>query len=67
MVTGGPGRDETGAGERRAACIALADLALRAAGGDPDAAKTMLAPALQAIGALPYDKAPGKYRYGAAG
>ena len=66
-MTGGPGWDELDAGERRAACVALADLALRAAGGDPDTARTMLRPALEAIGALPYEKAPGKYRYGAAG
>lgn len=62
-------RSKPGTGEReRAAWITLADLALRATDGDRDRAKEMLRPALQAIGAVPYEQArQHKYRYGAAG
>ena len=49
----------------REAGIRLAGKALKAAGGDKDAAKAMLRPVLEAIGALPYEPAP-KYRWGAA-
>lgn len=48
----------------RAACVTLADTALRLADGDRERAAVMLRPALQAIGAVPYGHAPGKYRFG---
>ena len=31
---------------------------------DADEAKTLIRPALEAIGARPYDRAPGKYHFG---
>lgn len=43
--------------QTRAACIVLAGKALDAADGDWDTARTILRPALEAIGAVPYDSA----------
>ena len=50
----------------RQAGIRLAGIALRAQDGDEDRAAVMLRPALEAIGALPYEVAQGKYRWGQA-
>jgi hypothetical protein len=67
-----PGSDQfldeaaVSAGDLRSACVTLAGLALRAAGGDREAAGVMLRPVLEAIGAAAYEPGPGKYRYGAA-
>jgi hypothetical protein len=55
-----------GPAEERAAQVTLADLALRLSGGDPERAAVMLRPVLEAVGAVPYERAPGKYRFGAA-
>lgn len=61
-----PLSDEAYAAAQRQAAIRLAALALKAARGDKKKAARMLRPALQAIGALPYDAAHGKYRWGQA-
>jgi hypothetical protein len=55
----------TGA-QQRAACVTLAGLALIAARGDEQAAKGMLREALEAIGAVPYQRTPAPYFYGQA-
>jgi hypothetical protein len=68
----GPAEGEAGArplpaereAQKRAACITLADLALRLAGGDRALAKGMLREALEAIGAVPYERTPPPYFYG---
>jgi len=59
-----PGDHENYAADLARAGVTLARAALRIAGGDEDAAKALLRPALEAIGALPYEPAPGKYHYG---
>lgn len=61
----GPGSEDYAAMLRQAG-IRLAGQALQAAGGNRKRAAAMLRPALEAIGALPYEHAPGKYRWGAA-
>ena len=58
---------EAEAAARRQAGIRLAGTALAAAGGDTDAAAAILREPLEAIGALPYEAASGKYRWGQAG
>ncbi len=62
-----PLSDEAWTAARREAGIRLAGIALAVTGRDEDAAKAMLREPLEAIGALPYEQAPGRYRYGAAG
>ena len=53
--------------QERAACVTLAEIALRLAGGDRAAARGMLAGALEAIGAIPYQRTPGRYFFGQSG
>jgi hypothetical protein len=48
----------------RAARITLAGIALAAADGDGRAAKPMLREALEAIGAIAYQAAPGRKQFG---
>jgi len=50
--------------QQREAGINLAGLALKAAGGDPEAAKPMLREVLEAVGALWYPVPPGKKQFG---
>src|ERR1035441_10216567 len=50
--------------QSRAACITLAGRALAAADGDEETARPMLREALEAIGALPYEAAPGRKQFG---
>ena len=52
--------------QKRAACVTLADLALRLAGGDRQAARAMLRESLEAIGAIPYQRTPPPYFFGRA-
>jgi hypothetical protein len=52
--------------QQRAACVTLAGLALIAARGDKQAAKGMLREALEAIGAIPYQRTPAPYFFGRA-
>jgi hypothetical protein len=58
---------EAEAAARRQSGIRLAAAALTITGGDTDAAAEMLKDPLEAIGALPYEAAAGKYRWGQAG
>ena len=58
---------EAEAAARRQAAIRLAGAALTITRGDPEAAAEILRGPLEAIGALPYEPAAGKYRWGQAG
>lgn len=51
-------------GAERQACIVLAGIALRKAGGDPEAAKESLAEVLRAVGAIPYETEIPRTMYG---
>ena len=70
MVDSLPGTDDTPLGPRafaaaqRQTAIGLAAIALTAAGGDEDTAKTILRGPLEAIGLLPYEPGTGKYHWG---
>ena len=50
--------------QSRAASVRLAGRALAAADGDEETARPMLREALEAIGALPYEAAPGRKQFG---
>jgi hypothetical protein len=79
VVTGadlGPAGDELGlspedhknyASDLAKAGIRLAGIALTITRGDTKAAAAILRGPLEAIGALPYEAAAGKYHYGQAG
>lgn len=55
---------ELDAATERSAYITLADVALRVADGDGQAARETLAMALEAAGAIPYEPKPGRKHFG---